>query len=103
MDSGKKREAAHAILYSQSDHPILNSQHLLFEAQQAYFYGLPAEKAIASVTSTPAKVAGMDHRIGFLKKGRFTPNIAISSLTDYLIFQVTTPVNDVLVFKRSES
>lgn len=48
---------------------MLNSRHLLYEAQQAYFYGLPAHQAIASVTSTPSLLLGLDHRIGFVKAG----------------------------------
>ena len=52
-----------------SDHPVLNSRHLLFEAQQAHFYGLSANHALASVMSTPARIMGMDHRIGYLKEG----------------------------------
>ncbi|KAF8161153.1 carbohydrate esterase family 9 protein [Crassisporium funariophilum] len=52
-----------------SDHPVLNSRHLLNEAQQAHYYGLPSNLAIASVTSTPATVLGYDHRIGFIKPG----------------------------------
>ncbi|KIM40067.1 hypothetical protein M413DRAFT_446222 [Hebeloma cylindrosporum] len=52
-----------------SDHPVLNSRHLLHEAQQAHFYGLPDNLALASVTSTPATVLGYDHRIGFIKQG----------------------------------
>lgn len=32
-------------------------------------YGLPENLALASVTSTPAAVMGMDHRIGYVKKG----------------------------------
>lgn len=47
----------------------MNSRHLLFEAQQAHYYGLPANLALAAVTSTPAKVMGSDHRIGFIKAG----------------------------------
>lgn len=53
----------------QSDHPVLNSRFLLNEAQQAHFYGLPHNLALAAVTSTPAHVMGMDHRIGYLKQG----------------------------------
>jgi imidazolonepropionase-like amidohydrolase len=53
----------------QSDHPVLNSRYLLYEAQQAHYYGLSANLALASVTSTPATVLGYDHRIGFLKAG----------------------------------
>ncbi|KAI9060397.1 carbohydrate esterase family 9 protein [Trametes sanguinea] len=52
-----------------SDHPVLNSRHLVYEAQQAHFYGLPHNLALASVTSTPATVLGQEHRIGFVKEG----------------------------------
>ncbi|KAF5344401.1 hypothetical protein D9756_011347 [Leucocoprinus leucothites] len=52
-----------------SDHPVLNSRYLLYEAQQAHYYGLSTELALASVTTTPAKAAGMSHRVGFLSKG----------------------------------
>ncbi|KAF5380447.1 hypothetical protein D9615_004475 [Tricholomella constricta] len=52
-----------------SDHPVLNSRHLVYEAQQAHYYGLPDNLALAAVTSTPATVIGQDHRIGFIKSG----------------------------------
>ncbi|PIL26888.1 hypothetical protein GSI_10026 [Ganoderma sinense ZZ0214-1] len=52
-----------------SDHPVLDSRFLLWEAQQAYYYGLPHNLALAAVTSTPATVMGQSHRIGFLKEG----------------------------------
>ncbi|KZT72054.1 composite domain of metallo-dependent hydrolase [Daedalea quercina L-15889] len=52
-----------------SDHPVLDSRFLLYEAQQAHYYGLPANLALASVTSTPATVMGLDHRIGYIKPG----------------------------------
>ncbi|KAJ3568395.1 hypothetical protein NP233_g5740 [Leucocoprinus birnbaumii] len=52
-----------------SDHNVLNSRHLINEAQQAHFYGLATNLAIASVTTTPATILGMDHRIGFIKTG----------------------------------
>lgn len=47
----------------------MNSRYVLFEAQQAFFYGLQENLALASVTSTPATVLGLDHRIGFIKAG----------------------------------
>ena len=47
---------------NQTDHPMINSRYLMFEAQQAHYYGLNPALALASVTSTPAKAAGMDHR-----------------------------------------
>ncbi|THH04772.1 hypothetical protein EW145_g5277 [Phellinidium pouzarii] len=52
-----------------SDHPVLNSRHLLYEAQQAHYYGLPENLALASVTTTPAQAMGMDHRVGFIREG----------------------------------
>ncbi|KAJ7255306.1 carbohydrate esterase family 9 protein [Mycena rebaudengoi] len=52
-----------------SDHPVLNSRHLIFEAQQAHYFGLPANLALASVTSTPARIMGQDHRVGRLIEG----------------------------------
>ncbi|KAG9316540.1 composite domain of metallo-dependent hydrolase [Chiua virens] len=51
-----------------SDHPVLNSRYLLYEAQQAHYYGLDADTALASVTSTPAKVLGLDHRVGHVRE-----------------------------------
>lgn len=54
---------------SKSDHNVLNSRYLLYEAQQAHYYGLSRALALASVTSTPANVMGLDHRIGYLKEG----------------------------------
>jgi len=47
----------------------MNSRYLLFEAQQAYHFGLPQNLAIASVTSTPARVLGLSHRIGYIRRG----------------------------------
>jgi len=47
----------------------MNSRYLLFEAQQAYHYGLDPALALASVTSVPASAAGLGHRIGTLAEG----------------------------------
>ncbi|KAI9472362.1 MAG: hypothetical protein EXX96DRAFT_583784 [Benjaminiella poitrasii] len=52
-----------------SDHPVLNSQHLVFEAAKAAHYGLPAQVALQAVTSTPARALGLDHRLGSIQKG----------------------------------
>ncbi|TFK25671.1 amidohydrolase [Coprinopsis marcescibilis] len=52
-----------------SDHPVLDSRHLLYEAQQAFYYGLPWNLALASVTSNSAEVMGMGHRIGYVEEG----------------------------------
>ncbi|KAH9176442.1 carbohydrate esterase family 9 protein [Lactarius sanguifluus] len=52
-----------------SDHPVLNSRYLLYEAQQVHYYGLPANLALAAATTLPAQVLGLEHRIGYLKQG----------------------------------
>ncbi|KAH7100379.1 hypothetical protein BKA62DRAFT_252537 [Auriculariales sp. MPI-PUGE-AT-0066] len=50
------------------DHPSgINS--LLYEAQQIHYHGLPAETALRGITTTPAKVLGLDHRLGYLRRG----------------------------------
>ncbi|KAH9918644.1 uncharacterized protein B0H18DRAFT_1030145 [Fomitopsis serialis] len=51
-----------------SDHPAIQSRFLVNEAGYAHYYGLPENIALASVTSTPARTLGLDHRIGFLKE-----------------------------------
>ena len=52
-----------------SDNPVLNAQHLIFEAAKAYRYGLPYHVAIASVTSAPAERLGLGRRLGKVKPG----------------------------------
>lgn len=52
-----------------SDHPVMNSQHLMYEAAKAHHYGLDAELAIKSVTSVPAERLGAGFRIGRVSKG----------------------------------
>ncbi|KAF2119667.1 amidohydrolase [Lophiotrema nucula] len=50
-----------------SDNPVLNSQHVVFEAAKAYGYGLPYHAALAGVTSAPAMLLGLGERIGKVK------------------------------------
>ncbi|KAJ7078078.1 hypothetical protein C8R44DRAFT_896061 [Mycena epipterygia] len=52
-----------------SDHPGVISRYLMHEAQMAHYHGLGTNLALASVTSTPSEVMGLDHRIGFVKPG----------------------------------
>ncbi|CAE6413393.1 unnamed protein product [Rhizoctonia solani] len=59
-----------------SDHPVLNSRYLLYEAAQAHYYGLPAGPALSSVITTPAEVAGFGHRLGRVKNG-YDADIAV--------------------------
>ncbi|EFQ35553.1 amidohydrolase [Colletotrichum graminicola] len=59
-----------------SDNPVLNAQHVLFEAAKAYRYGLPYHVALSSVTSAPAELLGLGQRIGKIKPG-FDADIAV--------------------------
>ncbi|PKS13257.1 hypothetical protein jhhlp_000028 [Lomentospora prolificans] len=52
-----------------SDNPVLNAQHVVFEAAKGYRYGLPYHVALASVTTTPARYLGMGERLGKIKPG----------------------------------
>ncbi|KAI8965596.1 hypothetical protein F5Y11DRAFT_367932 [Daldinia sp. FL1419] len=51
------------------DHPAEHGQWLLYEAQIAHHFGLGAESAIASVISVPARLLGLDNRLGFVRPG----------------------------------
>ncbi|KAI0342088.1 composite domain of metallo-dependent hydrolase [Trametopsis cervina] len=62
--------ASHDIdVVMKSDHSAIVSRYLIHEAAQAHYWGLEKNVALASVTTTAAKVLGLDHRIGFIKSG----------------------------------
>jgi imidazolonepropionase-like amidohydrolase len=52
-----------------SDHPVLDSRYLVYEAAQAHHYGLNFSHAMSSVTTHSAKAMGMDHRLGYVRPG----------------------------------
>ena len=52
-----------------SDHPVLNSRYLVFEAAQGHYYGLNSSAALSGVTTIPAHATGLDHRIGYIRTG----------------------------------
>jgi imidazolonepropionase-like amidohydrolase len=69
-------EQAGKILYDKgitpvyvSDNPVLNAQHVVFEAAKAFANGLPYHAALAGVTSAPAELLGLGDRIGKVKAG----------------------------------
>lgn len=69
-------EQAGKILYENgitpvyvSDNPVINAQHVLFEAAKAYKNGLPYHVALAGVTSASAELLGLGERIGKVKPG----------------------------------
>ncbi|KAI1779135.1 composite domain of metallo-dependent hydrolase [Hypoxylon cercidicola] len=51
------------------DHPAEHGQWLIYEAQIAHHFGLDAESAISSIISVPARLIGLDNRIGFVRPG----------------------------------
>lgn len=76
VEAYRASERAGAILYAQnitptyvSDNPVLNSQHVVFEAAKAYGHGLPYHAALAGVTSAPAELLGLGNRVGKVKSG----------------------------------
>ncbi|RDW75872.1 hypothetical protein BP5796_06693 [Coleophoma crateriformis] len=86
-----KKEAYGANLYAgkilaehgvpiayKSDHgeEQTNAKYLLFQAANGHAFGLPADLALQSVTSVPAKSLKMDHRIGYLRPG-YDADIAV--------------------------
>ncbi|KAK3896754.1 hypothetical protein C8A05DRAFT_39699 [Staphylotrichum tortipilum] len=52
-----------------SDNPVLNAQHVVFEAAKGYKYGLPYHAALAAVTTAPAELLGFGNRLGKIKPG----------------------------------
>jgi imidazolonepropionase-like amidohydrolase len=56
-------------LSMKSDHPVLNSRELVYEAAQAHAMGLNFSTALASVTSNSARSMGLGHRIGYVRPG----------------------------------
>ncbi|KAI1396184.1 amidohydrolase [Hypoxylon fuscum] len=52
-----------------SDNPVLNAQHVVFEAAKSFGYGLPYHVALAAVTTAPAERLGLGERIGKVKAG----------------------------------
>ncbi|OIW22999.1 hypothetical protein CONLIGDRAFT_146023 [Coniochaeta ligniaria NRRL 30616] len=52
-----------------SDNPVLNAQHVVFEAAKGYKFGLPYHAALHSVTTAPAERLGLGQRLGKVKPG----------------------------------
>jgi imidazolonepropionase-like amidohydrolase len=71
----------------------LSGGHLLEQARFAVRYGLPPEAALEAITRTPAKLLGLDNRLGTLEAGRDADLLALNG--DPL--ELTTAVQWVLV------
>jgi imidazolonepropionase-like amidohydrolase len=71
----------------------LSGGHLLDQARFAVRYGLPADAALETITRTPARLLGVDNRVGTLQEGRDADMIALDG--DPL--ELTTKIEWVLV------
>ncbi|KAJ3147656.1 hypothetical protein HK101_002214, partial [Irineochytrium annulatum] len=67
--SGKILHEAGVKVAYKSDHPVLNAQHLIFEAQKGAAYGLDPDAAFMAVTSVPADRLGAGWRVGRIAPG----------------------------------
>ncbi|BGP18790.1 hypothetical protein JCM10213_003446 [Rhodosporidiobolus nylandii] len=65
--AGKVLHEANISVVYKSDHPVTDSRYLPFQAQQGHNFGLPAHVALSAITTTPARVAGLSHRVGFVR------------------------------------
>ncbi|RXK42406.1 hypothetical protein M231_00396 [Tremella mesenterica] len=52
-----------------SDHPALNGQYPIREAQVTHNFGLPTEASLAALFSVPALALGLDDRLGYIREG----------------------------------
>lgn len=52
-----------------SDHPVIDSFTLMYEAARAVHYDLPKNKAMAAVTHLPARAMGISHWLGSIELG----------------------------------
>lgn len=51
------------------DHPAEHGRWLAYEAQIAHHFGLDAAHAIASIISEPARLLGLENRLGYVRPG----------------------------------
>jgi Amidohydrolase family len=58
------------VLYALSIEGFWQVRNLAFEAGTAAAYGLTQEQALASITSSPAKILGLDNQIGTIAAGK---------------------------------
>lgn len=67
--AAKILDDANMTVVMKSDHPVLDSRHLVYEAAQAHAYGLEWNHALAAVTTRSAKLLGLNHRLGHVRPG----------------------------------
>ena len=71
----------------------LSGGHLLDQARFSTRFGLPADEALRAITSTPAKLLGLENKVGTIGVGRDADMVAF----DGDPFELTTAIKWVLV------
>lgn len=69
-ENAAKLAAAGVRLAITTDHPVVPIEHLIIQVMLAVKAGLDRETALASVTINPAKIMGVDDRLGSLEAGK---------------------------------
>lgn len=67
--AGALLRAANITPIYKSDHPVLDTRRLVHQAAEAHHFGLDEIDALKSVTSAPAHVLGLSHRVGHVRSG----------------------------------
>ena len=85
-----------------TDHPVIPIQYLGLSAGICVKAGLPYEEALRMLTIVPAKICGIDRRVGSIKKGKDADLLIISddplnvySKPDYVILNGNIVVNNI--------
>jgi len=77
LETGSKRPDTAAVLVRagvtvalMSDHPVTSSQHFQMVPVVAHKHGLGEEEALMAVTLAPARILGVDGRLGSVTEGK---------------------------------
>ena len=85
-----------------TDSPVVPQEQLQLQAAMAVRLGLPDEVAIRGLTINPARIAGIDHRVGSLKAGKDADLVAWSGdPVDPRSHVQMTIVNGRIVYQRN--
>ena len=79
-----------------TDHPVIPIQHLRMQAMTAVEQGVSPEAALKAITICPAKIMGIDKRVGSLERGKDADVVLLSGLP----FEAGTRVNATMVSGR---
>ena len=84
-----------------TDHPVVPIQHLLLCAAMAWREGMDEMKALEAITINPAKVTGIDNRVGSLEIGKDADMVLFDGHPFDMKTRVSmTIINGSIVYKR---